>query len=185
VNQAVDHAGAPVAATARLVPPRPNLGPEPLVDSSGAPGWLAAGLFAAVVIALGLAAWRRARRRRADRRRDRQALLRAIRLPEGRALMGRAEAIVSLAYAVRAALVADFGELWRAKTSEEVAADQALSGALSPETRSRLVVFLQLADRAKFSGADLDLSYRDIEDWALWVKDFVMDADARSTITGK
>jgi hypothetical protein len=54
---------------------------------------------------------------------------------------------------VRAALAARFGPSWRAKTTEEIAAEPVLTARLGPVPAARLVAFLAAADRSKFAGA--------------------------------
>jgi hypothetical protein len=92
--------------------------------------------------------------------------------------------------AVREALVARFGASWRARTTEEIAADATLAEALGPEPTARLVEFLSDADRAKFDDRD-GLQPPVPDDLPDWLIAFVAPtsnvpaAGARSRIIGK
>lgn len=167
---------------AALVPPHPNLGPEPFPEPGSVGVWpwltglaLAAGLFA------GLLGSRRRRRATARARGG----LSDTRLPGS-----PAGGVVALAEAARAALVARFGEPWRTKTTEEIAADPAPAGAFGVETAATLIALLGEADRLKFSGGGspgAGLQGEGGEDWAAWVAGLVagVEAGARSTINEK
>jgi hypothetical protein len=127
-----------------LVPPRPNPGPEPWPEPAPAP-WLPAALLAVVVVGL-LGAWGWWRRRR---RRDRS---------RGGAASGPSpadrtprERLVDLSVAVREALTARFGSSFRARTTEEVSADERLGPLLGEERFRELIRFLDRVDRIKFA----------------------------------
>jgi hypothetical protein len=168
--------------SAALVPPRPNLGPEPL-DETRPPWALLIGLGIAGSL-LGSWAWRRWRRPRRSRGLE----------PPGSPGSGEStaastkEPIVAQATAARDALVARFGPAWRAKTTEEIAADPAPVEAFGTEMAERLVALFREADRAKFATARLSEAgpqRADADEWALWVAAFVASAGATSTIKGK
>lgn len=166
-----------------VVPPYPNLGPEPLDDPGRSWPWLAIpGLIILLVV---LTAWRRSRNRvRRGPTNPRDLVVEREVRPED----SPPDTIVALAESVREALVSRFGETWRAKTSEEIGDDPGTIDAFGPETASRLVVLLREADRFKFAelGSVAPLGHREeLELWAVWASDFVADAGARSTITGK
>lgn len=82
--------------------------------------------------------------------------------------------------AVRDALSVRFGNVWLAKTTEEIAADPGLLLAIGAERLEWLVEFLREADRAKFSDTEHHLAYSDFEALAA----FVAEAGAMSTIKG-
>lgn len=135
-----------------LLPPRPNLGPEPWSDPPG-PGPLELG--AAVALAVGVAAAavvliqaRRRWRSEAGARPGPSAILEAAEaegLTDADRLLRRAEAL-------REALISAFGPSWAARTTEEVAAAPVLAERLGPEGAARVVALLGAADRAKFAG---------------------------------
>jgi hypothetical protein len=142
--------------TAALVPPYPNLGPEPMEEGGPVVGWW----LAAAALALGLSAIvavlaLRRRQGRAHKVGGSTAKSSPPLPCPGDETDGR-ERLIALAEAVRAALVARFGEGWRAKTTEEVADAPDLRDALGPDAAARLVTFLRLADLAKFSGDRFD-----------------------------
>ena len=185
----VDGPGTPPAAkaatepAAALVPPRPNPGPEPYKASTPSAA-RRAGLAAALALVL-LAAWlafRRFRRRRRARTRPGDG-------PAAGAVDAPRPPIVVMSGEVREALVARFGEGWRAKTTEEIEVDPALAAAFGPETAARLSAFLREADRAKFAlaaAADPRAGTpppADPDGWAAWVGGFV--AGARAPVKAK
>jgi hypothetical protein len=181
---------APGETPASLVPPYPNLGPEPLTQhwyEGGRP--VGVGLILAVVAAfvLMLRAWRKQGRQAA---------------PDG-ARAGGSEAdgtvaavrdrFIARSTAVRTALVERFGNPWRAKTTEEVAVALGGDGSVDGDLVERLVGFLHLADLAKFGGAQFDgaagalSAQRGPVDPDGWCAELVagLAAGARSTISGK
>ncbi|WP_169972769.1 hypothetical protein [Tautonia rosea] len=136
-----------------VLPPRPNLGPEPWPNEAGGIGW---GLLFSVLVlllALGLLVWTRMQgmgRRRADR----QVLQRGqnLHLPSPTPDDPR----IHHAEMLRDALIAAFGPSWRAKTTEEIAAEPELLNRLGPERSAQVVTLLSEADRAKFAGSATD-----------------------------
>lgn len=162
-----------------LVPPRPNLGPEPWPESGLPWIWITALAIATAMVVAWI--WWRLRRRPG-------AVGAASTLPSHAipASNPNPEGVVALAETARAALVSRFGSPWRARTTEEVATDPGLAETFGPETVERLVSLLRAADRSKFaadgSGPQRD---EDTEAWALWVASFVAAAGARSMIKGK
>lgn len=153
-----------------MVPPRPNLGPEPLTEPGSAWRWIAI-LTCLVVLGIGLAVrtwgkWPRTAR-----------IPGPIEKPPTRNLAP----IVVLAEIARDSLVVRFGASWRAKTTEEIADDNVLAETIGAEDAGRLVALLIEADRVKFSVETA--SDQGGEVWADWVEAFA--AGARSTITGK
>ena len=127
------NASRPVA----LVPPRPNLGPEPMPAAWPWPwawsGLIVATLAIAVVAAVGL-------RRRVKARVD------EIPSPPG------PPTLTLTADELRDALAARFGPGWRARTTEEILGDPAIVALLGASGHDRLDGLLRSADRAKFAG---------------------------------
>lgn len=166
-----------------FVPPRPNLGPEPLADSSIAWIWWtvpAVGL-------IGMLVWQRMIRRR--KRRGEKAHI-DIRTTSHADPDTPAAALVALSATVREKLAGRFGEGWRAKTTEEIAVDPKAREAFSLETLGRIVQLLREADRVKFARADGSESFYvpqrlDLAAWSLWVSEFDPAAGASSMKTGK
>lgn len=159
-----------------LVPPRPNLGPEPWPDRPGGTtglGWW--GVALGLLLVLALARWRRrlnARPADPDKTPDH------IDTPEPTPR----QRLIAASEGVRDALIAAFGPAWASKTTEDIAADPAPSGRLGPDDSERLIEFLRLADRAKFAGE----SPKSVEDWEGWAVGFRDSlAGATSRISGK
>jgi hypothetical protein len=136
------------AAKAVLVPPRPNLGPEPLPRSLSITALVLAGLLVAAVAATVLARLVRFRRQRRDRRDTAP-----FEAPAG-PFDSRGEQMAAWSLAIRAALAARFGGHWHARTTEEIAADPIVAERLGPELATALVRFLAVADLAKFDDRD-------------------------------
>jgi len=128
-----------------IIPPRPNLGPEPWVDRPIGPGPLGLGLAAlGLALILALARWRFRREARPVVEVTGDATAEVDRSPRRR--------VIAASEAVRVALIAAFGPAWGSKTTEEIAADPELGGRLDPGRAEELAAFLRLADRAKFAG---------------------------------
>lgn len=123
-----------------LIPPKPNLGPEPWPKSAPLQGlWVASGAVVATIAALFF--WRMLRRRLV---RSHQAEAAADSLdvtPRGR--------LVALSNSAKTALALRFGATWRAKTTEELAVEAALEEVLGPEMFRQLIEFLEGIDRLK------------------------------------
>jgi len=103
--------------------------------------WLAAGIPALAII--GWVIWRVARRRVARSVSGATAADQVDPTPRGR--------LVALANTTKNALAAQFGPTWRAKTTEELAADPVLAEVLGPEPLGELIEFLDGIDRLKFA----------------------------------
>jgi hypothetical protein len=125
-----------------LVPPRPNLGPEPWPTG---PPWgamfVAAVLGLAMIIALLFA-------RLLGRRRPGARVGGA---PASPAEVTPRDQMVALSAAIRQALSDKLGPSWRAKTTEEVAIDPLLENLLGREHLGELSRFLDRVDRLKFA----------------------------------
>jgi membrane protein implicated in regulation of membrane protease activity len=125
-----------------LVPPRPNLGPEPWTTSPPLnPNWLLLAIPTAVVFVW--AFWKFLRRSLAGPRQDRAAPDEPDVTPRGR--------LVALSMSTKNALAARFGATWRAKTTEELATEPTLAEVLGPEPLRELIEFLDRIDRLKFA----------------------------------
>jgi hypothetical protein len=126
-----------------LVPPRPNLGPEPWTDEQPI-SVVAVATVAMISLLLAWVFWRLLKRGRA--RAAKRAVLGAIQsdtTPRGQFL--------ALSDSIREALFRQFGSAWRAKTTEELSADPQLEHALGQEPLQELILFLDQVDRLKFA----------------------------------
>jgi hypothetical protein len=125
-----------------LIPPQPNLGPEPWPKSPPFDPFrlvLAIPVTAVVLWAI----WRFSRRGLARSRPDRATHEEPDVTPRGR--------LVALSSSTKNALAARFGASWRAKTTEELAAEPVLADILGPEPLRDLIAFLDRIDRLKFA----------------------------------
>jgi hypothetical protein len=142
-------------AVRSLVPPRPNLGPEPWSESAKLDGlWLAVAAIGAVVA--GLVAWRIVRRGRSWRNAPDSSPAVLDPTPRGR--------LVALSITAKSALAARFGLNWRAKTTEELATQPALAELLGPEMLGELIEFLDRVDRIKFAPHQKSQNGRSLEE---------------------
>lgn len=126
-----------------LVPPRPNLGPEPWRDP--APDWqvlVAASLLAAAVLVAGWWAWRRWAIRR-------PGIGSAVDLASADA--GPRGRLLALSTSLRDELSGCLGTSFRARTTEEIAADNRVAELLGEEPFHQLLRFFDLIDRIKFA----------------------------------
>ncbi|MHB1556120.1 MAG: hypothetical protein ACYC61_01440 [Isosphaeraceae bacterium] len=128
-----------------LVPPKPNLGPEPWRDvRPGSRLLLPAVLVVIAVVFLMLAwAWRRRRAALLARRTFADLTMAAEPTPRDR--------LVGLSDSIRDALTVPFGTSGRAKTTEELASDERLAGLLGDEDFRELIRFLDRIDVLKFA----------------------------------
>lgn len=161
-----------------LVPPRPNLGPEPWPEGTGWPGlagWAGAGL----ALVLALAIWSRRRRRS---RKGAPETSGPIALP-GEVDPTPRQRLIASSEVVRGALIGAFGPAWASKTTEEIAEEPGLAGRFDPPEVERLLAFLRLADRVKFAEAEPGTA----DDWEDWAGAFLssMGAGTTSRINGK
>jgi hypothetical protein len=130
--------------TKGLVPPQPNLGPEPWREPEASPRLLFALAIAAVAILLATWGWRR-RIRLAARRRGASSARPLVADPTPR------DQLVGLSETIRDALTAQFGVSCRAKTTEELSADERLAQLLGAEAFQELMQFLDRIDLVKFA----------------------------------
>ena len=140
---------ADAAPATTLVPPYPNLGPEPMSRSYDLPPvWvLLPGLLAVLFAALHLS--RIARRRTPTARASGSPTAGLDRRSSADSALDR---VVELSDTFRETLVGRFGEAWRAKTTEEIAQEPQLHEALGTDAAGGLLAFLHIADLAKFAG---------------------------------
>jgi hypothetical protein len=124
------------------VPPRPNLGPENWPRAVPLAGyWIALAIAGSLLVAWIL--WRLVRRGRSRPGQGFSDTDSADVTPRGR--------LVALSTSTKNALATRFGPSWRAKTTEELAAEPALSEMLGPEPLQELIQFLDRIDRLKFA----------------------------------
>jgi hypothetical protein len=169
-------ANQPDASAESLVPPRPNLGPEPWPESSRWPGplgWSGAGLALAFLLIL----WRRRRR---NTRSAAPENLEAATIDPDRSPRQR---LIASSEVVRSVLMDAFGPAWGSKTTEEIGDDPTLLERFDQAQANRLVTFLKVADRVKFASAEPD----QVEDWESWASSFVsgLAAETKSKTIGR
>ncbi len=145
-------AGEPVP----IVLPRPNLGPEPW--SSASPVWtpLELGIVVAMVVLIATLAVLKRRRLRAAARDERLGTS-----DLDVADLTPSQRLVASSAAVRAALIAEFGPTWGARTTQEIAADPLLADRLGPVAAESVVDYLDQVDRAKFAGEE----FISVDEW--------------------
>jgi hypothetical protein len=126
----------------RLVPPRPNLGPE---SWSEAPPVAVVVIVAAALGGLLIAwlFWRWHRKRRSRIRRDVKTPGPHDATPQGR--------LVACSQSIRETLANRFGTAWRAKTTQDLAMENLLVEVLGREQLDELIRFLDLVDHLKFA----------------------------------
>lgn len=159
-----------------LVPPRPNLGPEPWSETR-IDRELPLEMGLALVLVLAGVFWI-IRRRRVVRRRV------VLTVPQSSAHDDSPGAVLlSLAARVREDLAARFGPSLRARTTEEIAADAAIREALGDGNLEPLTHLLITADRWKFAsepGNGWEESLLDdLPNWEAWHKTFLAELAAK------
>ncbi len=168
-------------ASRALVPPRPNLGPEPWADDPSIMRILVA-IGAVAFLAIVWSSWRLIRHRRAGSRRSGPA-------PGDQADATPRGQFVALSYSIRDALIGQFGTAWRAKTTEDLSADSQLERALGPELFQELIRFLDQVDHLKFAperSSDRDESIpRALADWKPRVADLLNKIKAKPDVRSK
>ena len=168
-----------------LVPPRPNLGPEPLPEPAAGMSMMV--YLAPAVVLAALAGWRYARRRRNSTKAS-EIRPESIVGSANDATVSPGARLLALADRARAGLFTRFGEPWRAKTTEEIAMDSRFSATFDTNSAAMFLDLLRLADVEKFSdhcegGDQRDLTAL-LDSWEALLRD-VFEAGARSTINGK
>lgn len=156
-----------------LVPPRPNLGPEPWAETRSRGADLLVFMLAlALVIALAGAGWRLRRLRARGRHVPRMSGTTATTVSDP---PSPRERLIALSRVVREVLIERFGPAWRSKTTEEIAREAGLADTFGPEDAARLLRFLRETDRAKFAdeGEPIPVSTASPDQWADWVEEFL------------
>lgn len=161
-----------LAKTVRL--PRPNPGPEP-AEAPSSP-WLPIAILIIILAAvLGLGYATRARRRKRSARVATRGSDPVAVSDDPR------ERWAAWSLAVREALAERFGPAWRAKTTEEIAAEPQLREVLEADRAGELLEHLAEADRVKFA----DAGYRLAEPDFAMLAALAGPAGASSTIKGR
>lgn len=130
-------------APTRLVPPRPNLGPEPWAGSVQLVPLIA--LIGGLVFLFGCALFLRRALRRPKR--STGGSLPAADPGE----VSPRDELLTLSASIRNALTQELGTAWRAKTTEEVSADARLEELIGAEHLQELGRFLDYVDHLKFA----------------------------------
>ena len=165
-----------------LVPPRPNLGPEPWSEPQSM--WAASivivvGLVVSVVVAGFLFAILRRRRvaRRAQEKRP----------PLDEGDITARERLIGLSGSLREALVDRFGPLYRARTIEELFTDSHLGEALGADRLELLIKFLVEVDQLKFAPEraprDQEALQLELVDWTPRVENLKTQIRAKPAAT--
>ena len=142
-----------------LVPPRPNLGPEPWSEERSSL-WPLLG----VGLVLFAAVWMISRRRRRRR---------AVTPPQPVTSLDTPDAqLLSLAVQARETLAARFGPSLRARTTEEISNDTVLKEALGDDHFQSLIRLLSMADYWKFASApengQTESLLEELPHWSAW-----------------
>ncbi|HKI17023.1 MAG TPA: hypothetical protein VKA15_04055 [Isosphaeraceae bacterium] len=152
-----------------LVPPRPNLGPEPWSETQSMRAVyvaLALGVILASAALYGVWRHRRIARGKAKKRpaAERQGAT-------------ASERLIGLSGSLRAALTDRFGTSYRARTTEELSADLELGQLLGGESFEQLIQFLDQIDRIKFAPVRTPNRQhaleQDLAEWEPRVRDLV------------
>ncbi len=138
-----------------ILPPRPNLGPEPWQDSQSINGnVLALAVLALLILGWQVFRWLRRRQSRLN--------------PDDLAYQHRPDAtprdrLVGLSNSIRETLTVQYGSTWRAKTTKELAADTQLVQTVGPEGFDDLIRFLDRVDLLKFAPERTDQDHESLE----------------------
>lgn len=144
-----------------LIPPRPNLGPEPWREPDAAPKVALALAIAAMAVLI--VAWTR---RRARWLRARGSGHGVSGPPTDTSPRGR---LVELSETVRGALAARLGDNLRARTTEELSLDERLIPLLGAEESRDLIRFLERIDRVKFAPERPSEEHEELTaEWSTW-----------------
>jgi hypothetical protein len=169
-----------VTAPGGLVPPRPNLGPEPWSESqSPQVALIALTLLVLMAAAAIYAIWRR--RRNARRNDDKRP-------PVDRPDATARERLIGLSGSLREALSDRFGPAYRARTIEELFADSQLGEALGVEPLEQLTHFLVQVDQLKFAperaNRDQQVLQLELAEWTPRVASLTTQIRAKNAATG-
>ncbi len=145
-----------------LVPPRPNLGPEPWPEQPANASW--AGWTAGVAAILVLIVLRRRSRMR------KPAIEGTADIPTtSETEVDSSHRLIATSERLREAMIQAFGTNWRSKTTEEIGREPGLPAKLEPAQVDRLIAFLKLADRLKFAAIAIDST----EEWEEWASSII------------
>ncbi len=158
-----------VTAPHGLVPPRPNLGPEPWSETQSMRAvYVALALLVILSSATLYGVWRHRRSVRAK--------------GEKRPLFDQPDAtprqrLIGLWGSLREALADRLGASYRARTTEELGADEKLGELLGEELFNQLIHFLDQIDQLKFAPVrtpcDQDAREQELVEWEPRVKNLV------------
>jgi hypothetical protein len=149
------------AAARALVPPRPNLGPEPWSEPDPFALFYVLGATAAALFILWLG-WRRHGRFRVSR----VVSGLSSQNPRDTSPHGR---LVALSQSFRTVLASQFGPAWRAKTNEELSAEPRLAELLGGDQLQELIQILNDIDLLKFAPNRSNLQQESLEQQlAVW-----------------
>ena len=156
----------PTPVEAKVVLPRPNLGPEPWAEPEpafGPFGWVSGSILLILALTLTIRRWRWGLRRRStiDPADSTTPNLEAESSPSRR--------LIASSRGVRAALIAEFGPGWGSRTTEEIANDPSLADRLGTELAGKVVAYLLRVDRAKFAGEE----FEDSDEWIAQARSFL------------
>ena len=149
-----------------VVLPRPNLGPEPWSSpATTTPAELVVGgLLVLLLVVLAVRKWRC--RHAAARLGSDQVDLSKF---EDGSDLTPSHRLIASSSRVRAALIAEFGPTWGARTTEEIARDPILADRLGPDVAADVVAYFDRVDRAKFAGEEL----ADGDEWIESARSFI------------
>jgi hypothetical protein len=155
-----------------LVPPRPNLGPEPWVEGWDRSWIVGLSILGLAVLLLMAWWWRRARRSR-SKRPNLEVEPSQVQEPDH----SPRSRLIASAEAVRSAIVVAHGPAWASKTTEELADEPELVERLGADRAARLVELFRVSDRAKFAGEDPEV----VEEWEAWAGHLLEEWSAGAT----
>jgi hypothetical protein len=142
-----------------LVPPRPNLGPEPWSEERSSL-WPLLG----VGLVLAAAVWMISRRRRKRRAVSPPKPVTSLDTPDAQ--------LLSLAVQARETLATRFGPSLRARTTEEISNDAVVKEALGDDHFQSLIRLLSTADHWKFASApengQTESLLEELPHWSAW-----------------
>lgn len=157
----------------RILPPRPNLGPEPWDDRSFTDLFIIIAFVLFVINAL-LFIYKLLMDIRGSARSNRSSSTENPANDDPKAVW------VAWSNRVRAALDREFGAGHSARTTEEIEGDSAIKTGMNADRRDRLIAFLRAADQAKFGGESIALDPETRSIWDDWVQEFCRSCESLS-----